>query len=103
MPRLINLTAELMGDPAAAYRRAPTDEEMRNRGGGTVGYNLDTHARRQAKRQVGPYVDWQIGDTRIIRDSRHMANVKSRVTEKHGYTIRWARLPDGTYTVTRTA
>jgi hypothetical protein len=99
MPRYIDLTAELMGDPTAAFRRAPTPDEAA-RPNQQGGFNLAAHMKREG-RTVGPYTSWQIGETRTLCNSRHMANARHRALEKHGIRLVGKRQPDGKYLVTR--
>jgi hypothetical protein len=97
MPRYTDLTAELMGDPAAAHRRAPTFEEMR-KPNQHCGFNLETHVRR--KEPTNAYLSWETGESRPVADLHRARNAVTWFS-KRGMRATMRKQPDGTFLITR--
>jgi len=95
---LKDLTAELMGDPAAAYRRAPTLEEM-TKPNQHCGFNLETHVRRQKESTRG-YLSWEVGESRPVADLHRARNAVTWFS-KRGMRATMRKQPDGTFMITR--
>jgi len=95
MPRYIDLTAELMGDPSASERRAPTLDEMTKPGAYTYGYQVDR------KRGQGSWGSWQIGEERCFPTRHQAMRTRDQIRINHGYRLKANKSADGTYTLTR--
>lgn len=97
---LVDLTAHLMGDPSAAYRRPPTDDEANGR---------DAYERvrqkREANRAAHPPKDRRlltlpIGGE-IIGLTRAEANIRRNWLLRNEKWATVKRMPDGMYRLRR--
>jgi hypothetical protein len=90
-----DLTAELMGDPAAAMRRAPTDEERFKHGASNSGYQLSRKSGR------GAWQFWPVGEERQVETGKKARRMRDQIRRNYGHIMLVRQQPDGTYTVTR--
>jgi len=97
MPRLIDMTAQLMGDPQAAERRAPTEEERLKHGANITGYQLSRKSGR------GSWQFWPVGEERQVETGKKARRMRDQIRRNYGHIMLVRQRPDGTYTVTRTA
>lgn len=91
-----DLTALLMGDPAAAHRRAPTQAEM-VRPNAVCGHE---QVRQRGRKRTSDYYQWQVGESRNFDTFREAKNKVTGLYLK-GMTGSIRSRKDGTYTVTR--
>jgi len=89
-----DLTAVLMGDPAATYRRAPTERER-------LGMKAATsHEQKRNARKNTDTFDWPVGVERIYTSWRKARNAQSTLYAKQMQGILRTR-KDGTVSVRR--
>ena len=91
-----DLTAVLMGDPAASYRRPPTEQERHRPN------SLDdqVHVRKVGRKRTSDYYHWKIGEARQFSSFREAKNRVAGLYSK-GMLGSLRTRKDGTYTVTR--
>ena len=91
-----DLTAFLMGDPSAAYRRSPTQAEMA-RPNAVCGHEQQ---RQRGRKRTSDYYQWRVGESRTFDTFREAKNKVTGLYIK-GMTGSIRTRKDGTYTVTR--
>lgn len=91
-----DLTAILMGDPAATYRRPPTPDEMMR----PNAVNGHEQMRQKGRKRTSDYYQWQVGESRQFDTFREAKNKVTGLYLK-GMTGSIRSRKDGTYTVTR--
>lgn len=91
-----DLTTLLMGDPAAANRRAPTQAEMTR----PNAVNGREQMRQRGRKRSSGYYQWKVGESRTFDTFREAKNKNTGLYLK-GMTGSMRTCKDGTYTVTR--
>jgi len=106
---LLDLTAELMGDPAASFRRAPTEQEM-NRArynGATIETKLlEKYTRKpgdvQSSHPYSKVLNLPVGGF-LIKDSKLLATSALKTLRNYGLNGVANKMECGRYQVVRTA
>ena len=88
-----DLTAILMGDPAATYRRPPTPEERAKA-------NMMPQAGDSYTKRYSKDYEWPVGHARVFADKRSARLAQQRLYQK-GMAASFTSLPDGTFKIIR--
>lgn len=88
-----DLTAILMGDPAATYRRPPTAEERAKA-------NMMPQAGDSIHKRYSKDYEWSLGEAKIFADKRSARLAQQRLYQK-GMAASFTSLKDGTFKILR--
>lgn len=88
-----DLTAILMGDPAATYRRPPTPEERAKA-------NMMPQAGDSYTKRYSKDYEWPLGEAKVFADKRSARLAQQRLYQK-GMAASFTAQKDGTFKVLR--